>query len=75
MAGSGTLAHLDKDHGAIRRRHDEIDFPAAAPRRPIIAFEQAQASGLQMLQGPVFGHRPRLSGAAAQVRQLLEERH
>ena len=76
MAGPGTLTHLDKDHGAVARLHDEINFAAAAPGRPIIAFEQAQARGLQMLQGPVFGRRARFAGTAtAQFCQLLEEPH
>ena len=34
-----------------------------------------QARGLQVLQGPVFGRRARLAGAAAQSCQLLEEPH
>ena len=76
MAGPGTLTHLDKDHRAVASLHDQIDLATAAPGRPIIALKQAQARGLQMLQGPVFGRRPRLTGAAsAQLRQLLEESH
>ena len=76
MPRSGTLAHLDKHQGAVAGLHDEIDLAAAAPGRPIIAFEQAQARGLQMLQGPVFGRRARFAGTAtAQFCQLLEEPH
>lgn len=75
MAGRSTLAHLDKDHGAIASLHDQIDLAAPAPGRPIIALQQAQARGLQVLQGPVFGRRARLAGAAAQSCQLLEEPH
>ena len=72
----GTLAHLDKHQGTVARLHDEVDFATPTPGRPIIALKQAQARSLQMLQGPVFGRRPRLTGAAAtQVRQFLEERH
>ena len=75
MPRSGTLAHLDKHQGAVASLHDEIDLATAAPGRPIIAFEQAQARGLQVLQSPVFSRSPRLTGAAAQFGQLLEESH
>lgn len=75
MCGAGTLAHLDKDHGPVTGLHDQVDLAATAPGRPIIALQQAQARGLQVLQGPVLGRSPRLTGAAAQSCQLLEEPH
>lgn len=75
MGSTATLPHLDKDHGAVPGLQNEINLPAPAPRGPIIAFEQAQARVLQMLQGPVFGRRPRVAGAATQCRQLPEEPH
>ena len=75
MAGRGALTHLDKDHSAIASLHDEVDLAATASGGPIIALQQAQARGLQVLQGPVFGRRARLAGAAAQSCQLLEEPH
>jgi hypothetical protein len=34
---------------------DQVDFAAAAPRRPIIARQQPQAGGLQMAQRRVLG--------------------
>ena len=49
------LAHLDKHQGAVGVAHDEIDFTATSPRRPIIALYQLQAFALQVLHGAVFG--------------------
>ena len=53
--GGNAFAHLHKDHGAIVLAHDQIDFAAAAPRRSIIALQQAQAPRLQELQGLCLG--------------------
>ena len=57
MPRRAALAHLDKDHRAVGRAHDEVDLAATPPRRPIIAREQAQSRSLQMGQGQVFGDR------------------
>ena len=51
---AGTLAHLHKHQRAVALGHDQVDFAATAPRRPIIALQQAQARRLQMRQGLVF---------------------
>ncbi len=76
MRATATLAHLDEDHGAVARLHHQIDFTAPAPGGPIIAFQQAQASRLQVVQGLVFRRGAHFTGAAAtQLRQLLEEFH
>ena len=48
------LAYLDKHQRARRVAHDQVDFPASATRRPIIALQQAQSRGLQMLKRPLF---------------------
>lgn len=48
------LAHFDEDErGAVA--HDEVDFAAAAPRRPIIARKQLQAVGSEVRQRAVLG--------------------
>jgi 16S rRNA (cytidine1402-2'-O)-methyltransferase len=49
------LAHLHEDHRAIGLAHDQIDFAAPAPRRPIIARKQFQSAPLQMSERVVFG--------------------
>jgi len=67
MAGLGAAAHLDENERSVGRAQHEVDLPAAAPGRPIIARLQAQARRLQMGQRQVFGrlpHGPR--GTAAQ---------
>jgi len=55
VAGVAALAHLDKHRGAIGRSHDQVDFAAAAPGRPIITLQQAQTCLLQMAQRGLFG--------------------
>ncbi len=62
MAGRLALAHFNKHGGAIRRLHDQIDFATPAPRRPIIAHQQAQAGLLQKMQRGLFGRITRLLG-------------
>ena len=57
-----TAAHFDKDMGAIRFAHDQIDFAATAARRPIIARYQPQAGTLQIAQGVFFRGIPALFG-------------
>ena len=49
------FAHLHKNQRAITRTHDQVDFATAAPRRSIIALQQAQAPRLQELQGLRLG--------------------
>ena len=49
------LARLDEHHGAARLAHDQVDFPAAAAGRPIIARKQFQAARQQVGQRPVLG--------------------
>lgn len=58
------LAHFDKHQGAAGRLHDQINLAAAAPRRSIIAYQQAQASSLQMRQGQRLGGIAGLFGGA-----------
>ena len=55
---------LDKNQRAVRCTHDQIDFTASAPRRPIMAFQQAQALSLQVARGVTLGRiAPVLGGA------------
>ncbi len=76
MLRAHALAHLDEHQGAVASLHDQVDLAAAAPGRPIIALEQAQARGLQVLQGPVLGRRTGLPGARpATARQPFGEHH
>ena len=43
-----TQSDLDKHQGAVGCDHDEIDFPAPASGRPIMAVEQTQTLRLQV---------------------------
>lgn len=54
MAHAAALAHLDEHQGAIARAHDQVNFSATPPRRPIIALQQAQTGLLQMAQCQVL---------------------
>ena len=54
MAGAAAPAHLNKHHRAIARAHDQVNFAATTPRRPIIALKQAQAALTQVRQRSVF---------------------
>ena len=46
MACAGTFSDLYKRHGAVGLTHDQVNLPATAPRRPIIALKQRQARPL-----------------------------
>ena len=67
MARPGSLADLDEDQRTVCGLHDQVDLAPAAPGRPIIALEQAQARGLQVLQGPVLSRCTGLPGARAAI--------
>lgn len=54
MALAGTLPHFDKDQGAVRVTHHDVDFPPAPPGRPIIAGHQRQIGTQQVRHRPVF---------------------
>jgi hypothetical protein len=45
------LPDLDKNQGAIRLPHDQINFSAAATGRPKIRLQPAQSFALQITQG------------------------
>ena len=50
----GAAAHLHKHQGAVGRAHDQVNFAAATPRRPIIARQKAHPARLQIGQRLVF---------------------
>ena len=54
VAAGAAFANLHKHDGSVGRTHDEVNFTTAAPRRPLIAHEQAQALSLQIAQGLVL---------------------
>ena len=54
VRSAGALAYFDKHQRAGRIAHDQVNFATAAPRRPIIALQQAQTRGLQMFKRPLF---------------------
>ena len=74
MAGALALAHFHENASAIRRAHDQVNFSAPAPRRPIIAHQQAQAVLLQIMQRSRFGGIARLL-AGANLGLDLRENH
>ena len=74
MAGTAPTAHLDKDHGAIGRAHDQVDFSTSASGRPIIALKKAQTMLLQVLQGSNFRHIADLLGGGT-AKLVLRENH
>lgn len=56
---AGTAAHLYKYQGAIAVTHDQVNFAATAPRRPIIAHYQFEPRSLQVDQSLVLcGNTP-----------------
>ena len=50
-----TLPHFHENQRAVRLAHDQIDFPAATPGRPIIPLHQLQARRLQVCRSPILG--------------------
>ena len=64
MVATRTATHLDEDTGAIGCAHDEINFAATSPGRPIIALHQLQAVLLQVSQCYIFGSIPHAFGGA-----------
>jgi hypothetical protein len=46
LGGTGALAHLHKDQGAVGLAHNQIDLTADAPGCLEIAPNQAQTVGL-----------------------------
>ena len=50
-AGGSPITHLDK-HQRIGMAHDQVDFTKTTA---IVAFQQAQPLGLQMLAGLLLG--------------------
>ena len=75
MARIGAAAHFYKDGRAIGGLHNQVDFTAATPRRPIIARDQLQTLALQMAQGGVFSSITDLFGAAGLRRFGWKETH
>ena len=75
MTAALALAHLHKHGGAVGRAHDQVDFSAAAPRRPIIALKQAQVHLLQILQRGVFRRIADLLGGARRDQRLDLRKH
>ena len=70
------FADLNKNQGAVRRVHDQVNFTAAAPGRSIIALQQPQTGALQMLQCCLFGRVAELFGARPPVSRLVvKENH
>ena len=70
------FADLNKNQGAVRRVHDQVNFTAAAPGRSIIALQQPQTGALQMLQCRLFGRVAELFGARPPVSRLVvKENH
>ena len=55
MVMAAALSDFNKHQRAVGIAHDQINFTAAAPGRPIIALHQLQALRLQVFQGVVFG--------------------
>jgi len=54
IGGAGPLAHLHEHQRAVAITHDQVDFAAAAPGRPIIPLQQLQTRHLQMGCGTVL---------------------
>ncbi len=62
VLGTRALTNLDKHSGAIVGTHDQVDFSATAPGRPIIALQQVQPVLLQIQQRRVFSRSAGLPG-------------
>ena len=58
-----------------RRAHDQVDFAAAAPGRPIIARQQPQAACHEVGQCPVLGGVAGLLGGGGRGVFLAGEFH
>ena len=52
---AGPAPDLDKHQRAVAIAHHQVDFPAAAAGRPIIARHQPQARRFEMGKRPVLG--------------------
>jgi hypothetical protein len=74
MVAAAALAHLHKHHRAIGHLHDQVNFAAAPPGRPIIALQQAQTARLQKSQRLVFACIATGFGGGAH-RLFFEELH
>jgi hypothetical protein len=64
MAGTFALAYFNKHGSAVWRAHDQVNFSATTPGRPIIALQQAQTGLLQVVQRSVFSRITGLLGGA-----------
>jgi hypothetical protein len=58
-----SLPHLHKHQRSRRIAHDEVDFAATAPRRPIIARQQLETGGREMRERAILGGVTGLLGA------------
>ena len=55
VPGVAAASHLDKNQGALRVAHNQVNLTAAAPGRAVIALHQLQATVLQKCQRLVLG--------------------
>ena len=67
ITGIQAFADLYKYGRPVTVKHDEINFSATAPGRPIIALDQTQSGLLKVTQSLIFRGVARLFGAGCAV--------